>query len=219
MSNSVAKVVVFASIHEKLLERNHKCVVRSHNYRQLSSAAKSDAKPSVTPSDMWKARQLREHRRANELCFKCGDKFAPGHKCANQSSDASLAQLYVEGSSVDGGGFLSEDILTALELSTMSNEENHFISLNAITSTQSNKVIHLRALVGNQALSILIDSGISRSFLNSSMLTRTPYTTVNDPDMRVKVANGHTVVSTQVVRDLEWWIQGCTFLSVPECWN
>jgi hypothetical protein len=123
--------------------------------------------------------------------------------------------LSVDDSNAGGGGFLSEYILTALELSTLSSEENCFISLNAITSTQSNKVIHLRALVGNQVLSILIDSGSSHTFLNSSMLTRIPSTAVTVPGMRVKVANGQTVVSTQVVRELEWWIQGCTFSVSP----
>jgi hypothetical protein len=48
----VAKAVVSSSIQEKLLEKNQKCAVRSHSYRQLSSIAKSDIKPSVTPSDM-----------------------------------------------------------------------------------------------------------------------------------------------------------------------
>lgn len=31
--------------------------------------------------DMWKAKQLKEYRRANGLCYKCGEKYMPGHKC------------------------------------------------------------------------------------------------------------------------------------------
>jgi hypothetical protein len=73
--------------------------------------------------------------------------------------------LSANGPSADGGDFLSDDIMTALELSTLSNEEDCFISLNAITGTQSNNVIHLIALVGNQVLSILVDFEALTPFL------------------------------------------------------
>jgi hypothetical protein len=43
------------------------------------------------------------------------------------------------------------------------------------------------------------------------MLTSIPYSTITIPSLNVKVANGQTVVSTQIVRSLEWWIEGCTF--------
>jgi hypothetical protein len=150
-----------ASIQEKLLEKSVKYGGKSSSSRQPSWSAKSDTKQSYPPTDMWKARQLREHRRANGLCFKCGGKFVPGHKCADNSVPASLAQITSDDSVGDGGEILSEEVLNALELSS----EECFLSLNAISGTQSNRVIHLRALVQNQVLSILIDLGSSHTFL------------------------------------------------------
>ena len=35
--------------------------------------------------DFWKERQLKEYRRANGLCFSCGDKYDPTHSCASKS--------------------------------------------------------------------------------------------------------------------------------------
>jgi hypothetical protein len=102
----------------------------------------------------------------------------------------------MDGPITDGGGYLPEDILATLELSTLSNDEDCFISLNAITGTQNNKVIHLRTLVGNQVLSILIDSGSSHTVLNCAMLTSIPYSAITIPSLNVKVANGQTVVDT-----------------------
>jgi hypothetical protein len=58
---------------------------------------KSKSKPSITSSELWKARQLKEYRRANNLYFKCGEKYSLAHTC-------------------DGGGLLSDDMLSALEL-------------------------------------------------------------------------------------------------------
>jgi uncharacterized OB-fold protein len=37
--------------------------------------------PKFEKGDMWKAKQLKEYRRANGLCYKCGEKYAPGHQC------------------------------------------------------------------------------------------------------------------------------------------
>jgi hypothetical protein len=67
---------------------------------------------------------------------------------------------------------LSNELLDALELHALTIEDDCHISLHAIPVTQSNKVIHLRALVKNQVMSILIDSGSSHSFLNASMISR-----------------------------------------------
>jgi hypothetical protein len=33
---------------------------------------------------MWKDRKLRDYRRANNLCFKCGERFDPSHQCAKK---------------------------------------------------------------------------------------------------------------------------------------
>jgi hypothetical protein len=35
----------------------------------------------LATGDVWKDRQLRDYRRANGLCFKCGDKYEPTHTC------------------------------------------------------------------------------------------------------------------------------------------
>jgi hypothetical protein len=45
------------------------------------------------------------------LCFKCGEKYTPGHTCAL------LAQLtMLDQSTVDGGGILSDEVLEAMEI-------------------------------------------------------------------------------------------------------
>jgi hypothetical protein len=72
----------------------------------------------------------------------------------------------------DGGALLRDAMLSALEVHFASIEDDCYLSLNAIARTQNNRVIHLRALVNNQVLSILVDSGSSHTFLNAAMLHR-----------------------------------------------
>jgi hypothetical protein len=209
--DSVAKAVVLASIQENLLDKGQKRQYRSFSAKQWLTTSKPDQKTSFIPGDLWKARQLREHRRTHGLCFKCGDKFAPSHKCPDVTSAAYLAQLTTIDQSADGGGLMSDEILEILEASSEQHTSDGFLSLNAIIGTQNNMVIHLGALVQNQVLSILIDSGSSHSFLNSSMVDKAQCALTPTNYMKVKVANGQTILSSHSVKAFSWWIQGHTF--------
>jgi hypothetical protein len=75
----------------------------------------------------------------------------------------------------DGVGILLDEMLEAMEHQPSDTELDCHISLYAISGAATNKAIHLRALVGNQVLSILVDSGSSNTFLNADMLQRIPY--------------------------------------------
>jgi hypothetical protein len=83
--------------------------------------------------------------------------------------------------------------------------------LNAISATQTNRAIHLRALVGKLVLSILVDSSSSHTFLNADMLPRIEITNIPATPMKVKVSNWNCITSAAEVRNLQWWIRGCTF--------
>jgi hypothetical protein len=90
---------------------------KTFSNKQQRVIMKPDTKSTVSPSDLWKARQLREHRRENGLCFKCGDKFAPGHKCVIPPTTTTLNQLEaIMGQAFDGGSFMFEEVLTAFEV-------------------------------------------------------------------------------------------------------
>jgi hypothetical protein len=212
LPDSIARSTTLAAIQEKLLDNSQKKPRKSANPKLLALGAKQDSKPNVSLNDMWKARQLHEHRLANSLCFKYGEKYAPGHKCADPSTEASLHQLSAALSqSDDGGGMICDELLQALEWHPNSVEKDYFLSIHAISSTPSSKVIHLRALVQNQVLSILVDSENSHSFLNSAMLSRLNCKVPAAKNMTARVANGQKIFSNQMVQDFQWWIQGNTF--------
>jgi hypothetical protein len=85
------------------------------------------------------------------------------------------------------------------------------LSLNAVSRTQSNRAIHLTALIGKKVFSILVDSRSSHTFLNANMLQRVQLQTVPTNPMKVKVVNGHTIQTGTMVNNLQWWIQDSTF--------
>jgi hypothetical protein len=208
LPDCVAKAATLAAIQEHMSEKvqkGYKPVIT----RRLVGGDKADNKGAT---ELWQARQLREYRRANKLCYKCGDKYVPNHTCVIPTGGNLPAQLSVLATETsDGGGFISDEVLNLLEQHPEEQEHEGYLSLNAILGAQSCRVIHLRALVGNQVLSMLVDLGSSNTFLNSSMLSRISYTSYVVPALKVKVANGQILYSIAEVKDLEWWIQGQTF--------
>jgi hypothetical protein len=146
------------------------------------------------------------------MCYKCRDKFILGHKFNTTQPAPHVAQLTVINSCQgDGGGIWADDLLDAFKQHSLSTKADCHISLYAISGATHNKVIHLRALVGKQVFSILVDSRSSNSFLNSVMLSRIPYRAVPVASLKVRVDNGHVIIYNSEVKSLEWWIQGVTF--------
>lgn len=99
----------------------------------------------MAPGELWKAQQLKEYRRAQGLCFNCGDKYAPDHVSVKQ--EAQLKAIAVQ----EEPGILFDDILddvTAPELVV----EDFNLSLDTLAGTCSSATVQLRALVGNQVI-------------------------------------------------------------------
>ncbi|KAK1646376.1 hypothetical protein QYE76_064181 [Lolium multiflorum] len=156
--------------------------------------------------DFNRERQLRDFRRANNLCFKCGDKFSKEHQCKR------LGQLLT----IEVGEFgevLSDDAVVALELleETSVTATCCQLSLNAVSGTDNGETMKLRALVGNQVMILLIDSGSTHTFITHSFATRAECPISPAASVPVKIANGHIMTSDSQVVGLQWWTQGHTF--------
>jgi hypothetical protein len=56
---------------------------------------------------------------------------------------------------------LSEEVLNMMEMQDLAEATQLSLSLNALAGTDSGDTIRLRAMIGNQVLLVLIDSGSS----------------------------------------------------------
>ena len=87
-----------------------------------------------------------------------------------------------------------------------------YLTANAISGTTHTKSIRLRALVGNQVMLLLVDSGSSHTFIDQQLVNKLKCNkTQLSKTLKVKVANGETMLCDTEVTGLEWWIQGETF--------
>jgi hypothetical protein len=214
---SVTRAVSLARIQEEELELHRP---RTRSFPAVKVSGQFQSGPAVSQSsapnlkrapidDYGRERQLRDYRWANDLCFRCGDKFSKEHQCKKplQLLTIQLGEF---------GEVFTEDTVQALELlsepvSGDAAVQCCHISLQAVSGGEANETICLRAQVGNQIMITLIDSGSSHSFINQefALLAKCPITSA--PVAQVKLANGSLVLCDQQVSALEWMTQGYTF--------
>jgi hypothetical protein len=85
------------------------------------------------------------------------------------------------------------------------------VSLHALAGTCPSNTIQLRALVQNQVIIILVDSGSTHSFIDTGLCQRLQLPTIALQSTAVKVANRETLSCSAQVPQFAWWIQGHEF--------
>jgi hypothetical protein len=129
---------------------------------------------------LWKERQLRDYRRANNLCYLCGEKSDAAYlqKCPKrnkpQLNAIALIDLDIE---------LTEEILNHLEIEDASASELGQLSINALSGTENWDSMRIRELVQNKVILILVDSGSSHSFASEAFITTMGIQAVQEPSM------------------------------------
>lgn len=87
LPQSVHMAAEYALVQEAILERNKHSTPRAHKpfpTRTIQQRVEAAPRQQFATADVWRARQLKEYRRANNLCYGCGEKFVPGHTCATK---------------------------------------------------------------------------------------------------------------------------------------
>lgn len=101
---------------------------------------------------------------------------------------------------------MSDEVLDAVVVGEADENEMH-ISLNVLSGEDHPKTLRVRALVENQVILMLIDSGSSHSFVNASLVERIGYQPVQINTMVIKVANGEEMLCEKMITRMRWWVQ------------
>ncbi|KAL4332246.1 hypothetical protein GQ457_07G001740 [Hibiscus cannabinus] len=141
---------------------------------------------------------LLKYRRNNNLCFKCGDNFQPGHQCKQRQLN-----LMEEEST------LEEDTLNQ-ETEEEQEEGTLEISMNAHTGSVGYSTIRIQGTIKGKPLSILVDSGNTHSFITSGWAKEGLELQQTNP-LIITVANGEKLQSNEKARQLQWKMQGRDF--------
>jgi hypothetical protein len=105
---------------------------------------------------------------------------------------------------------LTEEVLNQLEVEDTLAKDLLYLSLNAISGTESTECIKIRSLVNDKVMLILLDSGSSHSFVGTNFVAQAGLSPVPTMARQVHLPNGQVLISDQMVPQLEWWCQGFT---------
>lgn len=208
MPTTVLKASTLAQVQQGVLERTKPRNRPAYQQRGYNQQRMEYKQPQQT-SQLWRDRQLRDYRKANNLCYSCGEKYVPGHNevCAKKQKPQMNALALNE---LDLDRELSEETLNALDTEDKLHEEFCQLSINAMSSQDTLSCVKLKARVKDKVMIILMDSGSSHSFISSTFVQLAQLPTATIPAKRVKLANGAWMETTQQVSKLKWYCQGHT---------
>lgn len=141
---TVARAAIVARIQEKLVDRSK---VKGHKPipgTRPPPAGKNDAKVPQTPGTLWRDRQLRDYKRANGLCYSCGEKYEPGHNevCAKKVKPQTNAMIVN-----DLDRELQDEVLDQLAVEDELHDQQCQLSINAMSSVAQSDCIKLKAKI------------------------------------------------------------------------
>lgn len=205
-TNSSRKGDSTSSFKKSYLENSR--VYSSGNPPRYSSSPGEDKKNAADTGRNKQAEDklstLKTYRKAKGLCFKCGKKWHPTHKCQNVSVQA-MEEVWP---------FLSDD---STQTQSTEAEDTEFgddlmsISVQAVKGTEGNTTIRLRGFIEDQEAYMLVDSGSTHCFISEAAAAKIQGRRALANPVTVRVANGSTLHCTHELPDQVWMIQGVPF--------
>lgn len=148
---------------------------------------------------------LKEFRRKNGLCFRCGEKWSPGHKCPSQVPLHVIEELL---DALEEGDYEPE----CVDCSEI--EEGVLAVDHDISSCPVKRItMKLYGRIGKIEMLILIDSGSVGTFVSYQLACRLLGKPMDCESSKFLAADGSPMVCAQKIIDLQWQTQGHTFTS------
>ncbi|CAA0819701.1 Unknown protein, partial [Striga hermonthica] len=152
---------------------------------------KNPTEPSRTALDAHM-----RNRREKGQCYKCGERFTPGHRC----KQAYMIQV------VDSD---DEEELKEVETRHYIKEDLE-ISVNAMLGVQGPRTIKLPASVRGRSIEVLVDIGSSHNFISAILVDALKLLATKVDPFDVRVVNGEKLRCHKYYRDVPINLQGET---------
>jgi len=148
------------------------------------------AKPPTNTKRL--SQQEMSERRAKGRCYFCDEKYTPEHYLVHKKTQ--LFCLEVDDEFEDA----SEELLVEEE------ENMPQISVNAVSGISDYRTMRVKGMYGNKHLFILIDSGSTHNFIDSTVAKRLGCKVESTGLTRVSVADGRTLKVDGKVTEFTW---------------
>ncbi|XP_066374840.1 uncharacterized protein [Miscanthus floridulus] len=150
---------------------------------------------------------LKAYRRANNLCFTCGEKWTgKNHKCPPQVPLHIIQELMdavhidqepdYDSSEEDSEASLGQVVMVIQQAEP------------AVESKNKNRTLRLRGFIGKQKVLILVDSGSARTFVSQDLAAHIQQEQAQCESLQFTAADGSKMLSDQYIPQLQWHISG-----------
>jgi hypothetical protein len=189
--------------------KEYKRLDASYSSRSLSKSFSSNSSPvenkpgtPTVPADE-KLAALMRYRKSKGLCFKCGGKWGPQHKCPSSVPLNMIEEVW---------HMLSDGLEEPADPSSDSDpDELMALSDQAVHGTTAAHTLRLYAYIQQKPSIILVDSGSSHNFISERVAANLQPWTPLQSSLSVRVADGSLLPCTHEVVNCSWSAQGVLF--------
>ncbi|XP_021773518.1 uncharacterized protein LOC110737466 [Chenopodium quinoa] len=160
-----------------------------------------NTKPNTTRQTLTAAEM--NEKRAKGLCFWCNEKYEFGHQCKGKKPQFYHIEV---GDDSDEEGEHNEN-----ENEMDAEAECAQISLQALDGNTTFHTMRMMGQFGRKSLHILLDSGSTHNFIDTSTALKSQCKVENMPPRWVKVADGGRIKCDAMIKGFTWKMQGYTF--------
>ena len=174
--------------------------------RVISNVASIVFSPNRTEGVKPHLNSLFEQRKRLEQCFKCGDKYIPGHRCSAKGLHM------IEGVEEEKHEGIKELEGTVQDERKETSEIDEFgLSLNALTENDTYNTIKINGNCRGRDLTILIDSESTYNFIGESTIMELNVATSKTTLFAVIMANGNVMLCEMHSPGFTWFMQSYEF--------
>ncbi|KAH0660925.1 hypothetical protein KY289_029673 [Solanum tuberosum] len=170
----------------------YQSVGNQHVSRTNPNSTQMSSRPS--PNRAWEIEK--QNRIAKGLCFRCNEKFAPGHRCKTSSLTLMEANDNIEGG--ESGEQMSSDIIDG-DAGTNDLAE---ISFHAFLGNTTGTIMKLQGTLNGHRVLLLVDSGSSHNFISEKIVEELQLPAQVVPYLRVQIGNGDIIRCNRLCQNL-----------------
>ncbi|XP_038972753.1 uncharacterized protein LOC103696780 isoform X1 [Phoenix dactylifera] len=208
--HSLREAVTIARMREERLEQKRKA------FRGVASRVTSVPRtqgPSTTAPRLQAPTPIRritceemQQRRERGLCFKCNEKFSPGHRCKTPQA------YLIEADRLEDAEGSKDGDIEHYDENTTGEEAQPVISLHALSGWNGPRTMRVVACIQGHPLTVLIDSRSTHNFVSGRVAKLLQLPIDATVKFGVRVANGEVLQCQEIFRSVELELQGKRFL-------
>lgn len=165
-----------------------------------SSTASVKRRPNSTLKRLTQAKIIK--RREQGMCFKCDERFSPGHICKSRLYQTMVLR------EVESDQETEEAELEKVEEEQKEEDTPMELSMNSIVGINGNDTMKVRGKLKGNEVVILIDSRATDNFISSDIVQRLQIPVTTTRSYNVSVGDGYSVRGNQKCINVELEVQG-----------